>query len=172
MNDSLIKKSFLIIPFAVSIISCRQNTNVWTKDYEQRIYDTLYHSSAIAGKIKDTNLRKPFIKYLVQKYKVAIPYGFYSISNDSLERLSEKITEEYTGVLKGTAYWEDEFEASLRNSLIKQYFKKDDNSEQNELCTCVLSKLKYMYPDSIAAPISDSLENSVVQECESENKKP
>ena len=168
------KKSFLIITIAISIISCKQKqkTNVWTKAYEQSIYDTLYHSFAIAGRIKDTNLRKPFIKYLVQRYKVALPYGFYSIPNDSLERLSEKIAEEYTGVIKGTMPWGDEFEASLRNSLIKQYFKKYDNSDQNELCTCAISKLKYMYPDSIAAPVSDSLKNSVVKECVSENSKP
>ena len=154
------------------MISCKQKTNVWTKAYEQRVYDTLYHSHAIAGRIKDTNLRKPFVKYLVQQYKIAIPYGFYSISNDSLKKLSEKIAEEYTGPLKGTFPWSDTFEASLRSSLIKQYFNKDDGSDQTKLCTCVISKLKYMYPDSIAAPVSDSLKNEVVQECKSENKMP
>jgi len=166
------KLLLIIITIVVSITSCKQRTNVWTKAYELRVYDTLYNSLPISSRIKDTNLRKPFVKYLVQRYKALLPYGFYSISNDSLIRLSEKITDEYTGVLKGTAPWDDAFEASLRNSLLKQYFKKDDSSDQNQLCTCAISKLKYMYPDSIAAPISDSLKNEVVKECESEFRKP
>ena len=153
-----------------------QPKNIWTKEYEQTVYKQTYEG--VGAVIKDPVQRKQLALYMVQRLKVEAPYGIYTISEDSLQKLYTKIADDYSkthdiDTLRSVLKWNDNTEDALRSSLFKSKYLKDESDEQkNIFCNCFISRLKYIYPDSVVTPIPDSVYVSVISECNAENSRP
>lgn len=162
------KKIVLALLLLTGTLSCKRH-NVWTKDYEQQVYNMAYDT--LGTIIKDSAQRKQLALYMVKEYKKALPYGLLSVSKDSLARLSTKIGRKYGDTMAGQQVhaevpWSNEVEASLRQSL-KGHLNRPDltASQKDHFCDCVLINLKKIYPNSLVTPLPDSVINSVVSSC-------
>ncbi len=161
------KKLFIILLGLLIITSCkRKNANVWTKQYEQNAYDSMYVS--MKPYIKDDAERKAFAAWVIKKFKATLPGGMESISPDSLHILAVKVGREYPGNLakaKTVLPWSTA-EKSFKEGMEKEVSKTfPDKKVREKFCDCLVAQLKKTYPDSLVTPIPDSLVKNAASIC-------
>jgi hypothetical protein len=165
------KKALLLLTLiTTTIFSCKRQ-NAWTPEYEKSIYQTTY--GAIGSLMKDSAQRKQLALLMVKRYKQLLPYGLNSISNDSLQKLSSKISREISKTnfaenMQMVVAWSPEVEASFRASLFGNNVWqkiKADAATKDRFCDCLIASLKKIYPDSLVTPVPDSIYTKVVGDC-------
>ena len=80
---------------AISLSACntQNSSGVWTKKYEQGLYN--YVNSTSKATMPDSAKRKRFVEFFVERFKQELPNGLNSVSKDSLKSLNIRIGREY-----------------------------------------------------------------------------
>ena len=177
LNFGVIKTlSIFVLVFSLSS-SCRSQTNakVWTKKYEQGLYD--YLDSSLKPTMPDPVERKKYVLYFVMRAKQEIPNGINSVSKDSLHNLNIRIGREYAtkehnagnSIALKPSYerWSPFIEKAFRDDFAI-IFKDKGLNYSNDLCECVIKKLKKIYPDSLVIPVPKNIMKDVSYQCKHE----
>lgn len=160
---------------SIIILSCnpnaqvKKNSNVWTKDYELKEYKQV--DDEIRPELPDEQKRQQLVSYVIKRLKAELPNGVESVSADSLYKLCITIGKDYafshtenTGLIPRLTPWTPELEQIFREGFLKGLNKKYPKSS-NELCNCVIVKLKKLYPDSVLMPLPHDITVKIAQEC-------
>jgi hypothetical protein len=159
------KKLFWALIFISTILSaCKDqpNSKVWTKDYEQGLYN--YLDSTTKPLMPDEKKRVKYIEYFISRVKEKVPNGLNSVSKDSLQSLNIIIGREYvlrngTGIAGQVSYkavWTPFVEKAFRdnyNALFSEKYPKTTG----KFCDCIIKELKLVYPDSLICPCQKML---------------
>ena len=116
--------------------------------------------------------RRKIINFMIARFKVYLPKGIESVSQDSFKKIATKIGLEYahqtepemSSMKKQTLKWSPEVEHELRVGFSQGYMSKGPEDFKQK-CDCVIGKLKKMYPDSITIPLSDQTMEKVLGDC-------
>ncbi len=164
------KKTFLIVLLPICFMSCiKRNSRAWTEAYYNKMYDSIYQINSTI--IKDDSERKLFTAYEIKRLKTELPNGFSSVSDDSLSRIFSKLGKDYAKThdaanMKAALPWTEETERSLKESFADaNNMKKLNKATKEQLCNCLVMKLKEIYPDSLRTPIPDSISEKVANSC-------
>jgi hypothetical protein len=169
-------KRFLlgIISICLFLAACKDqpNPNVWTKGYEQGLYD--YLEARFKPDMPDAKKRLKFIQFYIKRVKEEIPNGINSVSKDSLQSLDIRIGQEYvqgngTGNVDIKPYyeaWSPLLEKTFRYNY-NAFFQEKYPNTTGKFCDCVINKLKIMYPDSLLVPVPKDINLQVTNDCKS-----
>jgi hypothetical protein len=174
------KRLFLIVFILISL-SCKSQTSVksvWTPEYEQQVSDGV--DASIKPRMPDEVLRKKLVTYIVMRLKAELPKGIKSVSSDSLFRLSVKIGKDYaymngaekpgfeSGITPKMTAWKPELEKVFRDAVMLKVGSLKDENYRNQLCDCVVRKVRVIYPDSVMIPLPREVILKVAGECHDE----
>lgn len=148
-----------------SQIKAQKTVSVWTKKYEQGIYDQYY--SLAKDKINDEFTRQQFSLCCVEKTKELLPNGIESVSNDDLNKISSKIINSCATEIKDKLIfkkWTPEIEKYL-----KEMFVNNDStlniSYRTQMGNCMVEKLKIIYPDGLNGSVPDDVAVDLSKSC-------
>jgi hypothetical protein len=167
----------LSIALIFVFLSCKSPTpgkSIWTKDYEQTVYNNI--DASIKLRIPDELRRKELVTYVVKRLKSELPGGMKSVSDDSVYRLSVKIGAEYgyahaqkqdyeTGITPALRPWTPELEQVLREAIFTGE-KKEDHQRNQSLCDCTIRKLRAIFPDSVMIPLPRHIIVAITKTCQ------
>lgn len=170
------KKIMILFAFGSLIWACKQrqkpNPNIWTEKYEQGLYN--YIDSTTKAGMPDELERKNYVNYMVKRIKEETPNGLNSVSKDSLKSLNIKISREYlikqrnaghtTKIIARYEKWSPFIEKGFRDNYVA-IFQKMGPGFGDQLCDCMMGKLKRIYPDSILLPIPKDINRKLTLEC-------
>jgi hypothetical protein len=168
----------IFMSFLMSACKGQPNSKIWTKKYEQGLYN--YLDSSSKPFMPDGKKRLKYIEFIIARLKQEVPNGLNSVSKDSLHSLNIKIGREYafqeygTGNSDITPYytpWSPLIEKTFRDDYIA-VFQNKYPSTANKFCDCIIKKLKTIYPDSILVPLPKDINLKVTMECKSILKAP
>jgi hypothetical protein len=174
-------KKKLAVLFAVSLfLSCvsacnsqHPNPKVWTKAYEQGLYN--YVDSVSKPNMPDVQKRYNYLVYFVGRAKEELPNGLNSVSRDSLHNLADRIGREYafklnkagihdTGITPYYEAWSPRLEKDFRAAYL-QLFETQGLKNGNVFCDFIIRKLKVIYPDSLVVPVPKQIMYNVSFGC-------
>ncbi|MBD1364304.1 hypothetical protein IDJ77_10835 [Mucilaginibacter sp. ZT4R22] len=158
---------------AVMLGSCKAqpNAKIWTKEYEQGLYNYLDSTSKLT--MPDKLKRQKYVTFLVRRIKEGIPNGINSVSKDSLQSLHIRVEREYALQERGTGNadlipfyvkWDAYTEKAFRQNY-DAIFRTKFPATTGKFCDCVIGKLKKMYPDSVLLPLPKEINTKVSIEC-------
>lgn len=157
----------------MSACNGQSNSKIWTKKYEQGLYN--YLDSISKPSMPDERKRSKYIEFIITRLKKEAPNGLNSVSKDSLHSLNIKIGREYalqeylTGNTDITPYytsWTPVIEKTFRDDYIA-VFKKKYPRTTDRFCDCIIKKLKKIYPDSILVPLPKDINLKITMDCKS-----
>ena len=159
----------------LSACKSQPNSKVWTKKYEQGLYN--YLDSATKYSMPNPIERQKYVSYFVMRAKQELPNGLKSVSKDSLHNLNIRIGREYSikehnagDVATLKPYyepWTPLIEKTFRDDF-SVIFKDKGTKYSNDLCECVIKKLKKIYPDSLVVPVPRDIMKDVSYQCKHE----
>ncbi len=162
---------FCILLMLFTCCTSVEKGNVWTYAYEEKLYKQLDEQAKTVFPVKEK--RRALLEYVIKRYKEELPNGMESISSDSLQQLSVKIGAEYSslkaenedaGMTTIKRAWTKDLELNFKKvmsgKLVKNNFRFSD-----EMCNCVIKKLKLTYPDSAIFPFPKDILQKVSVDC-------
>ncbi|WP_343115088.1 hypothetical protein, partial [Mucilaginibacter sp.] len=167
-------KAFCGLSFIFLLLSsCKgqSNSKVWTKKYEQGLYNYLDSTSKPSMPIESK--RSKYILFIIKRLKQEIPDGLNSVSKDSLHSLNIRIGREYAMLEYGTGNteiipsympWTPMIEKTFRDDYTALLKNKYPNTI-NKFCDCMINKFKAIYPDSILIPVPKDINLKVSMDC-------
>ncbi|MDB5288425.1 MAG: hypothetical protein JWR05_3374 [Mucilaginibacter sp.] len=163
---------FLFMSFFMSACNGQSKSKVWTKNYEQGLYN--YLDSTSKPSMPDDVKRAKYTEFTITQLKKELPNGLNSVSKDSLHALNIKIGREYALKEYGTGnaeikpyytIWTPLIEKTFREDYLAVFQNKYPNAKTNKFCDCVIMKLKARYPDSLLVPVPKDINLKVAMEC-------
>ncbi|MES2060757.1 MAG: hypothetical protein V4456_02475 [Bacteroidota bacterium] len=167
------KKAALIIIILFSISSCKwdnKNGSVWTQDYELKL--TREINAGIIERLPDDDKRQKLVAFIIKRLKEELPKGVESVSKDSLQILSEKIGKEYgyanagsnSGITPKLVPWSPKIEETIHEVFLTGT-TADNKKQYEQVCNCVIAKLKKINPDSVMVPLTHEMAITIGKEC-------
>ncbi len=149
---------------------------VWTAAYEAE--SSTSFDNELKKAVPDSVTRKALVTYAIGRFKTELPYGFESLSADSLTKLSQKIGNDFYASYPGEKAevstpptpWTPAIEKEIRQGFLDVWPKKDVVNG-NKYCDCYIKALKTKYPDKIPLPPPHDVMEKAAAECKGAIKK-
>ena len=157
---------FIGILFSIKLYSQTSKPKVWTKKFEQEVYNSMY--KVADSLFTDEGQKRDYSRYAVEKLKLAFPNGVDNVPEDSIKKVMYRIGVSYGKHSKSLTLkkWTPEYEAIIKRDLFYNPALNGLTDKTKKLfCDCYVTELKIIYPNGVSDKVPKDTQEKLAKTC-------